>query len=615
MKLAESKDPKSTDLDPKDPELTYLDLLGEHHRRTAIQLVKQFSVSVKDYLYDKQEKDHNVVGYLLRPLKDFWQRSLRALTIHRTDDGNQSSDEPETSRLPSTYSASQMEEGKLNGGSLTGCPASQTPSQPGTEGSTLKPLEITFCLSAYVATLQKFSLDGPTTGGLLGSLDLLVEAFTDLEKVSSNKIPFSYRCQMWGWIVLYLFFLPFQIWRPLGYLTIPATSIASFVFLGLHAAGEEIENPFDNDPNDLRLGEDFCKPLSNEITRLEYPSDFDSNPQQPWASSNQIGQILKAIETNQEENKKTKAWIKEGFNKFGTILGFVISFRTSSAIERYDEGRRLLASITHATRTFARIVRFVIPDKPVFKQRHDDERQSKQSNTPKPTFKDILGEDHRDTAIQLVNEFSTAVKGYLSDKFRQDMEKRNFKLMKYVSKDIKPSLFRESEAEAGQLGRKIIPESKPLEITFYLSSYVAALQEFEIEGPIIGALLTAIDQLVESYTDLQKVSMNKIPFSYRFQLWGWIILYLLLLPFQLWRSLRYLTIPGVSLAAFIFLGLHSAGEEIENNDPNDLNLDEFCKLLTAEIKELQNSDQIDAKRGPWKSSGRIKEILPANQSG
>ncbi|CAE6435755.1 unnamed protein product [Rhizoctonia solani] len=136
-----------------------------------------------------------------------------------------------------------MEEGKSDGGSLTGCPASQIPSQPGTETQepALKPLEITFCLSAYVATLQKFSLDGPTTGALLGALDLLVEAFTDLEKVSSNKIPFSYRCQMWGWIVLYLFFL---IWRPLGYLTIPATSIAAFIFLGLHAAGEEIENPF-----------------------------------------------------------------------------------------------------------------------------------------------------------------------------------------------------------------------------------------------------------------------------------------------------------------------------------------------------------------------------------
>lgn len=43
---------------------------------------------------------------------------------------------------------------------------------------------------------------------------------------------------------LYLFFLPFQLTATFGYWTIFGVGIAAFMFLGLLAAGEEIEQPF-----------------------------------------------------------------------------------------------------------------------------------------------------------------------------------------------------------------------------------------------------------------------------------------------------------------------------------------------------------------------------------
>ncbi|QRW26275.1 bestrophin protein [Rhizoctonia solani] len=46
----------------------------------------------------------------------------------------------------------------------------------------------------------------------------------------------------------------------MGYITIPATAIASFIFFGFLAAGEEIENPFGYDKNDLDM-DYFCKIL------------------------------------------------------------------------------------------------------------------------------------------------------------------------------------------------------------------------------------------------------------------------------------------------------------------------------------------------------------------
>jgi putative membrane protein len=45
-----------------------------------------------------------------------------------------------------------------------------------------------------------------------------------------------------------LFFLPFQLTATFGYWTIFGVGVAAFMFLGLLAAGEEIEQPFGEFP-------------------------------------------------------------------------------------------------------------------------------------------------------------------------------------------------------------------------------------------------------------------------------------------------------------------------------------------------------------------------------
>lgn len=47
--------------------------------------------------------------------------------------------------------------------------------------------------------------------------------------------------------------LPFQIVGSFGYVTIPATFVLAFAFMGFLTIGEEIENPFGYDDNDLPL--------------------------------------------------------------------------------------------------------------------------------------------------------------------------------------------------------------------------------------------------------------------------------------------------------------------------------------------------------------------------
>lgn len=48
-------------------------------------------------------------------------------------------------------------------------------------------------------------------------------------------------------------------------------------------------------------------------------------------------------------------------SSIGTVLGFVISYRTTSSFERYNEGRRLWSQIVLASRTYARTVWFHVP--------------------------------------------------------------------------------------------------------------------------------------------------------------------------------------------------------------------------------------------------------------
>ncbi|KAF9531349.1 Bestrophin, RFP-TM, chloride channel-domain-containing protein [Crepidotus variabilis] len=143
------------------------------------------------------------------------------------------------------------------------------------------PLELSLYLSSYIASLQSRKVtDVPTTNLLLASLNQLVDSLTGLERILTTPIPFSYSVHLWVVTSLYCLFLPFQIYQTLGWLTIPATIIISFVFFGFMVAGEEIENPFGYDKNDLNLDH-----FTHNIIRNEMKAITSTPPPDPahWA--------------------------------------------------------------------------------------------------------------------------------------------------------------------------------------------------------------------------------------------------------------------------------------------------------------------------------------------
>jgi len=91
-----------------------------------------------------------------------------------------------------------------------------------------------------------------------------VDVLCDFERILRTPIPLAYSVHLHHSIWIYILSIPYQIVGDLGWWTIPAVAIASFCLLGILAIGQEIENPFGYDPNDLPL-DDFCDVMRREI--------------------------------------------------------------------------------------------------------------------------------------------------------------------------------------------------------------------------------------------------------------------------------------------------------------------------------------------------------------
>lgn len=73
------------------------------------------------------------------------------------------------------------------------------------------------------------------------------------ERIANTPIPFAYTVMLRRLIGVYCYSLPFGVLHTLGALTPVVVLMMSYAFYGLDAIGDEIAEPFGNDPNDLPL--------------------------------------------------------------------------------------------------------------------------------------------------------------------------------------------------------------------------------------------------------------------------------------------------------------------------------------------------------------------------
>lgn len=279
----------------------------------------------------------------------------------------------------------------------------------------------------------------------------------------------------------------------------------------------------------------------------------------------------------------------------GFVVGLALSFRSSTAYERYSEGRRYWSQLLLNSRNMARLIWV-----------HVKERHAEDAELGK---KDLLA---KLAALNLLNAFAVALKHRL--RFEPSVEYPDLKpLISHLhtfAGNADQAPLREAQQSSwkktGQsLGlsfaesnpRKLVKRSRenlgntPLEILTYMGSYVEST--FTDSLLTIPAHQTQIMNYVINLTDvltgMERVVNTPLPVAYSISIAQITWAYVIVLPFQLTKTLEWVAIPGTILAGYIILGLAQIGRELENpfgQDTNDLPLDAFCRELANDIDAL-----------------------------
>lgn len=105
--------------------------------------------------------------------------------------------------------------------------------------------------------LQRLFRDGELGEYRFVELNRQLATLSDIqggcERIKNTPIPYSYTVIIHQVVALYVCSLPFGLVGSLHYLTPIVVLIIAYAFLGLDAVGDEIEDPFGEDLNDLPL--------------------------------------------------------------------------------------------------------------------------------------------------------------------------------------------------------------------------------------------------------------------------------------------------------------------------------------------------------------------------
>jgi len=96
------------------------------------------------------------------------------------------------------------------------------------------------------------------------TLSALTGAAAACERIKSTPIPFSYTLLLHRTAYLYCFLLPFGLVDTIGFMTPPVVAIVTYTFFGLDALGDELEEPFGLEHNDLPLNA-ICRAIEIEL--------------------------------------------------------------------------------------------------------------------------------------------------------------------------------------------------------------------------------------------------------------------------------------------------------------------------------------------------------------
>ena len=98
-------------------------------------------------------------------------------------------------------------------------------------------------------------------------IDDTSEVVSSCERIRTSPIPFSYAIHLKKFLFAFILILPFGFIHDLGYWCVLIVMLIFYAMVGLDVIGEEIEDPFGQDENDLPF-DAICKSLRKNINEI-----------------------------------------------------------------------------------------------------------------------------------------------------------------------------------------------------------------------------------------------------------------------------------------------------------------------------------------------------------
>ena len=112
--------------------------------------------------------------------------------------------------------------------------------------------------------VQEQRLDSNAAVAIDNTLSAMTSAAASCERIRNTPIPFSYTLLLHRTAYIYCFLLPFGLVDSIGFMTPFVVAIVAYTFFGLDALGDEIEEPFGMESNDLPL-DALCRAIEIDM--------------------------------------------------------------------------------------------------------------------------------------------------------------------------------------------------------------------------------------------------------------------------------------------------------------------------------------------------------------
>lgn len=228
------------------------------------------------------------------------------------------------------------------------------------------------------------------------------------------------------------------------------------------------------------------------------------------------------------------------------VLGLLLVFRTNTAYERFWEGRKCWGTLVNNVRNLARQIWVATAELEL------EDREKKIST------------------LYLLAAFAVALKLHL----RAEVVNSELEELMNASKYFKLKTV----------------NNPPLKIAFWIEDYLQQQYSRQCLNTYqLSTMQNLLSSMVDTLGGCERILKTPIPLAYVIHLKQLLLIYCLLLPFQLVNDLGWWTGAIVGLISFTLFGIEEIGVEIENPfgyDSNDLPLDAICGTMLRNIKDL-----------------------------